>query len=162
MKFIWSNILYNLITSPNIHLRVLVFISVHATTNKIIRGFLVMLLHQGVYGGGLVMIETRGNLRHPDVYWKHSLFFLVQSRGVPPEHTHIFTSCPLPWYSRNIRVDIFSCLSLITRCQKFKVRPVLSDVSVEDDLLKCALTLTYLALLASWYPLVHTIPTSSC
>jgi len=68
MKFIWSNILYNLITSPNIHLRVLVFISVHATTNKIVRGLLVMLLHEGVYVGGLGMIETRGNLRHPEVY----------------------------------------------------------------------------------------------
>jgi hypothetical protein len=32
-------------------------------------------------------------------------FIVVESLDVPPEHTHTFTSCPLPWYFRKNRVD---------------------------------------------------------
>ena len=51
-----------------------------------------------------------------------------------------------------------SCFSLITRCQKLKVRPVSPDFRVEADWLKCAAPQTYFTLLAVRYPICHTIP----
>jgi len=83
-------------------------------------------------------METTGKIRHPEVT-EYIIVFVVESRDFPPQNTHIYI-LPAPLKPRKIRVNIFSCLSLITRCQKLKVSPASPDVSVEADLLKCAAT----------------------
>jgi len=88
--------------------------------------------------GGLGVMETRRNIPQPEVT-ESIILFVVDSRDVPPQNTHIYI-LPAPLIPRKIRVDKFSCISLITRFQKLKVSPASPDVRVEADLLKCAAT----------------------
>jgi len=68
MNFIWgqSPIDFGNIfpLSPNIPLKVLALISVHATANTIMPALLVILLYHRKYGGGM---ETTGKIRHIEV-----------------------------------------------------------------------------------------------
>jgi len=70
---------------------------------------------QGIPEGGGGM-ETTRKKRQIEVT-ENSLLFVVDSRMF---HHSTQTSCPLPWYSRKIRVDKVFSSFLITRCQNSK------------------------------------------
>jgi hypothetical protein len=66
-------------------------------------------------------------------------FISVETLDVPPPHTQLYIPpAALIAYFRNIRWITFTCLSLITHSQTFKVRSALPEFRVEADWLKCA------------------------
>jgi hypothetical protein len=96
-----------------------------------IPGLLVILLRHREYRRDEDNREDMSNRS----YWKQPLLLYSNHLIFIRAHTHPARCLD---NSKRVACIMFSCLSLITLCPKFKIRPVSPECRVEAEWLKCA------------------------